>query len=122
VGAYLAWTYQDAARHQAYGQVYWDDGRVESVDQSGRTELCRFGDAQLRAARAAVVELSTAVVTLTRGPAHDTATVLYTWSVDGEHGSLAYDYPPDPTAIDVLEQRLTELEEAVGGWPLLAEP
>lgn len=116
-GAYLAWWYADPAPGGRHGRVYWEDGRVESTDG----ELCRFGDEQLAAAKTAVLDLDRAPTPDLGESGFDTATVVYAWSVAGHCGRLAYRYPPEPTAVQILERRLTELEEAVRGWPLLAD-
>jgi hypothetical protein len=116
-GAYLAWWYADPGQGDQHGRVYWGDGRVESTDG----ELCRFGDEQLAAAKAAVLDLDRAPISEPGEHGFDTASVVYTWSVAGHSGSLSYHYPPEPIAVQALESRLAELEEAGGGWPLLAD-
>jgi hypothetical protein len=116
-GAYLAWWYADPGPGGHHGRVYWNSGRVESTDG----ELCRFGDEQLAAAKAAVLDLDGASASEAGEDGFDTASVVYAWSVAGHRGRLTYQYPPEPTAIQALERRLTELEEDVGGWPLLAD-
>jgi hypothetical protein len=116
-GAYLAWWYADPMPSEQHGRIYWEDGRVESTDG----ELCRFGKDELVAAKAAVLNLAGASTSEPAENGFDTACVIYTWSVAGHRGRLAYRYPPEPAVIQTLELRLAELEEAVGGWPLLAD-
>lgn len=122
-GAYLAWRYHDGRQRVRRRRVYWEDGRIDSIEGDDRGEVCRLDSDQVNDARAAVS------ATLGSGSAgdpgqplaHDTADVVYAWRLDGMEGRLTYQYPPEPPAVAALEARLAELEEAAGGWPLLAE-
>ena len=40
-GAYLAWRYVDGHRGIDRAQIYWDDGRVEALEDAEHEELCR---------------------------------------------------------------------------------
>jgi len=122
-GAYLAWRYNDARHRVQRGRIYWDDGRVESIEDYRREEVCRLDPDQKNAARAAVLAAlgSRADPSPDQPSAYDTASVVYAWRLNGHEGQFGYDYPPEPPAIATLEARLTELEEASGGWPLLAD-
>lgn len=107
-GAYLAWRCAD------HGRVYWEDGRVDATDGP----LCRFDAAQVAEAKTAALGLARATAP---EPGSDTTTVVYQWCVDGRSGRFTYAFPPEPPAVQALEQRLAVLEEAAGGWPLLAD-
>ncbi|MQA87403.1 MAG: hypothetical protein GEV03_22930 [Streptosporangiales bacterium] len=123
-GAYLAWRYVDP--HFAIGraQVYYDDGRVEAIEGDRTWELCRFTPEQVVAAKAAVVDsgLPTSVDAFADG-AYDTAPITYAWRLgDAEGGVTNAGYPAvHHEAMEKLEAALAELEEAAGGWPLLAD-
>lgn len=122
VGAFLTWRYHDRRQGVRRGRVYWDDGRIDSIEGNARTEVCRLDAGQLMEARAAVSALDSGEdVGPGEEPANDTAGVVYAWRLDGSEGRLAYQYPPEPQAVVMLEARLAELEEAAGGWPLMAE-
>ena len=123
LGAYLAWRYVDGRQRLRRGRVYWEDGRIESIEGGERTELCRLDSRETSQARAAVSAAFGSGEQPGRAepPAHDAAAVVYAWRLEGHEGRLAYDYPPEPPAVVALEARLAELEEAAGGWPLLAE-
>lgn len=121
-GAFLAWRYHDRRQGVHRGRVYWEDGRIDSIEGDDRTEVCRLDAGQLMQAQAAVSALGSGRDDGPgEDPAHDTAGVVYAWRVGGSEGRLAYQYPPEPQAVAMLEARLSELEEAAGCWPLLAE-
>lgn len=123
-GAYLAWRYVDRHRHIDRGQVYWDDGRVEAVEDGEREELFRFSPREVKAARRAVVESGLPGATdRSRDDAYDTASLTYWWRAEGRRGALVNTaYPAEqPAEIERLESRLAELEEQAGVWPLLAD-
>jgi hypothetical protein len=123
-GAFLAWRYVDGHRGIDRGQIYWDDGRVEALEESTSELLCTFDGDQVEAARRAVVDSGLPDATdPVRGDAHDTAAITYWWRVAGRQGTFVNAaYPVEqPPEIDRLEARLAELEEAAGGWPLSAD-
>ena len=123
-GAFLAWRYVDGHRRIDRGQIYWDDGRVEALEDTTSELVCTFDRDQVEAARRAVVDSGLPDATdRARGDAHDTAAITYWWRVVAGTGrSSTAAYPVEqPPEIDRLEARLAELEEAAGGWPLSAE-
>jgi hypothetical protein len=123
-GAYLAWRYVDGHRHVDRAQVYWDDGRVESVDGGVTEELFRLSPEDVEAARRAIVESGLPAATdRSRDDAYDTASVTYWWRAGGRSGSVANTaYPAErPAEIERLESLLADLEEKAGAWPLLAD-
>jgi hypothetical protein len=123
-GAYLAWRYVDGHRGVDRAQVYWDDGRVEAIEDERVEAVCRFDPAQVATARQAILDSGLAeAVDRGRGDGHDTAAVTYWWRVGVRRGSIVNAaYPVEqPPEIDRLEARLAELEEAAGGWPLEAD-
>jgi hypothetical protein len=123
-GAFLTWRYVDAHRGIDRRQVYYDDGRVEAVEGDDRWVLCRFTREQVASARAAVTGSGLTASGSDQGAAtYDAAPVTYAWRLDGEEGQVTNTgYPATRhDAIDRLDAALAELEEAAGGWPLLAE-
>ena len=121
-GAYLAWRYVDGHRHIDRAQVYWDDGRVEAIENGERDELCRFSAGEVEAARRAIVESGLPAATdRARDDAYDTAALTYWWRAEGRCGALVNTaYPAEqPAEIERLEARLAELEEKrrrAGRW------
>lgn len=123
-GAYLAWRYVDAHRAIDRRQVYYDDGRVEAVDNDERWLLCRLAPDQVAAAKAAIADSGLpAAADVTAEGAHDTAPVTYAWRLDGDEGQVTNaGYPAvGHPEIARLDAALADLEEAAGGWPLYAD-
>lgn len=123
-GAYLAWRYADAGRAVDRRQIYYDDGRVEAVEGDERWVLCRFTPEQVAAARAAVADSGLTASADTPGAGtHDAAPVTYAWRLGEEQGHVTNaGYPATShPAMERLDAALAPLEEAAGGWPLLAE-
>lgn len=121
--AYLAWRFVDALREIDRRQIYYDDGRVELVEGVERRELCRFTTEQVAAARAGVLDSGLAEAAAGEDVVHDAGPVTYAWRVDGREGSFtdrSSQRSPHP-AIARLDADLAPLEEAAGGWPLLAD-
>jgi hypothetical protein len=123
-GAYLAWRYVDSHRRIERAQVYWDDGRVETLEGESVELLCTFDPDQVEAARRAVADSGLPDATdRPRGDTDDAAAITYRWRLGDRQGTLVNAaYPAEqPPEIDRLEARLAELEEAAGGWPLSAD-
>lgn len=123
-GAYLAWRYVDRRGHVDRAQVYWDDGRVDALEDGQREEIFRFSPTEVEAARRAVVESGLPGATdLPGGDVDDTASVTYWWRVGDRGGAVVNSrYPAEqPAEIERLEARLAALEEQAGVWPLLAD-
>jgi hypothetical protein len=123
-GAFLSWRYVDARRGIDRRQVYYEDGKVEAVEGSERSELFRFSPEQVGEAKAAIVESGLAEGgDSAGGHVHDAAPITYAWRVAGDEGTVTNaGYPATShDAIDRLEAALAKLEEAAGGWPLLAD-
>ena len=123
-GAYLAWRYVDARRAIDRRQIYYEDGRIDALEGRESWELCRFTYPQVAAAKAAITEsgLPTSIDVPATGT-HDTALVTYQWRLDGVEGCVSNaGYPAlQHNAMDRLDAKLAELEEAAGGWPLLSD-
>jgi hypothetical protein len=123
-GAFLAWRYVDGHRGIDRAQIYWDDGRVEALEDDANELVCTFDGDQIEAARRAVLDSGLPDATnRARDDAHDTAAITYWWRVAGRQGTLVNSaYPVEqPAEIERLEASLAELEEAAGGWPLSAD-
>ena len=123
-GAYLAWRFVDRRRHIDRAQVYWDDGRVEAVDDGGREELFRLSPEDVEAARRAVVDSGLPAATdRSRADTADSGSVTYWWRAGGHRGTVVNTaYPAEqPPEVERLESLLAELEEQAGVWPLLAD-
>ncbi|HEX7276890.1 MAG TPA: hypothetical protein VF244_05900 [Acidimicrobiales bacterium] len=123
-GAYLAWRYVDGHRHVDRAQVYWDDGRVDAVEDGEREELFRFNAQEVEVARRAIVESGLpAAADRSRDDAYDTASLTYWWRAGGRTGAVVNSaYPAEQVdEIERLESLLVELEEQAGVWPLMAD-
>ena len=88
-GAFLAWRYVDGQRGIDRGQIYWDDGRVEALEDTTSELVCTFDRDQVEAARRAVVDSGLPDATdRARGDTHDTASITYWWRVAGRQGTF----------------------------------
>ncbi len=116
--SYLASHYVDRRRRLETRRVYYDDGRVEAFDGREWWQVCRFSPDQVERARQAVRASGLpGAEDLPAGKAHDTAALTYSWSLDGQAGSVTNGaYPArEHAAFRALEERLDALEaEALG--------
>ncbi len=116
-GSYLASRYRDVRRRLETRRVYYEDGRVDAFDGRDWWTVCHFSPDQVVRAKDMIREsgLLTAPDMTAEG-FHDTATMTYTWQLDGQHGSVTNRaYPArDHPAFVALEERLDALEVEAG--------
>lgn len=113
-GSYLASRYHDRRRHLETRRVYYEDGRVEAYDGQEWWTVCRFSEAQVAQAKAAIQASGLLTASdLTADGVHDAASLTYAWCLESEVGQVtnwAYPARTHP-AFAALEAQLDTLEE-----------
>jgi hypothetical protein len=124
VGTYLGWRYVDRQRGVERTQLYHDDGRVELLEGETTTELCRFTEEHVAAAKHSVLDSGLPQASdAGAGRAADAASVVYSWRLDSEEGSVANGgYPAVKIdAVERLDAALADIERRAGCGPLMAD-
>jgi hypothetical protein len=116
-GSYLASRYRDSRRGLETRRLYHEDGRVDAFDGREWWTVCHFSPDQVGRAKDAIRESGLLTASdMTAEGFHDTATLTYSWQLDGQHGSVTNRaYPArDHPAFVALEERLNALEDEAG--------
>jgi len=94
-GAYFATHYLDRRGNVETRRVYYDDGRVEAFDGREWWRVCDFLPEQIQRAKDAIRTSGLlSADDMTAEGVNDAAMLKYSWSLDGERGSVTnYAYP-----------------------------
>lgn len=116
-GCYLASHYVDRQGNVENWHYYYQDGRLELVDEDGTFLVCTFTPEQVEQAQQAIRTSGlTSAESLGREGIYDSAAYTYVWSLDGQNGSVtnaAYPAREHP-AFAALETQLNAIEDAAG--------
>ena len=89
-GVYFATHYVDRQGRVENWHYYYEDGRVELVDEDGTLLVYRFEPQHIAELKQAIQGTGLAgASSLEAGVVHDAGAVTYSWSFDGQEGSVS---------------------------------
>jgi hypothetical protein len=116
-GCYLASHYVDRQGNVENWHYYYQDGRLELVDEDGTLEVCRFTAEQVDQAQQAMRGSGLLrAASLGAAGIHDSAAFSYLWDLDGQRGSATNAATParEHEVFSAFEAQLHAIEEAAG--------
>ena len=116
-GCYLASHYRDRQGNVENWHYYYQDGRLELVDEEGTFLVCTLTPEQVEQAREAIRTSGlTSAASQGSDGIHDSAALTYIWNVDGLRGSVTNAATPARAhaGLAAFEERLNAIEDAAG--------
>ena len=111
-GVYFAIHYVDRQGRVENWHNYYEDGRVELVDEDGTLLVYQFTPTHVAELKSAILDLATSdAVQLALQKVHDAGVLSYQWSFDGNEGATS-----SPGQPPIANPTISRLDAVWNNW------